>query len=102
VPVKRILAIFFLFIFTLQVMPAKAIGKLMSKAQTEDTGKQTCDCDDDDDAGFVTQYDAIINHAFNCVSFTGPTITMCAANRHYTDDLLSDHVTDIPCPPPNF
>lgn len=48
---KHAVALFFLFIFSFQVLPAKALGKLIAKAQMTEEVKHSCDNGSDDGSG---------------------------------------------------
>ena len=96
---KKLLAIVFLVIFSFQVVPVKALGKLLSKGQTEEEVKKDCDSGDDcDNAG---KYLDLIHHTANTFTATTFMVVDKVAIWHYADVLPVSHVADIPSPPPN-
>lgn len=95
---KRIIAYLCLFIFTLQVLPVREIGKLLCKGQNTEEVHNVDDCgivkEKKDDIFHYTQatYDLASELSFTkkqSVSFT------------QTVHLPDGHVADIPTPPPN-
>ena len=97
---RKLLAILFLLIFSFQVLPVRAIGKLLSKAQqTEEEVKHSCDKDGDGDA---LKYVDLINHSYSTFPARGFIVKDKTINVHYADDLPAAHITEIPSPPPNY
>ncbi len=97
---RKIVAFFFLFIFTFQVLPVKAIGKLIAKGtQTEEVKE-----DGGDDKGLDGK-----DGKFDDLFFYTPSPFTSVANDPVTTlhlfrnstDLTDTHVKDIHCPPPN-
>ena len=98
---RKLLAILFLLVFSLQVLPVKAIGKLLSKQQTEEDVKHSCDNADKDDLNNTGKYLDLIDHSFE--NFTAERFVALnkVAKHCYDDDLPTAHIADIPSPPPN-
>lgn len=100
---KRLLAYFFIIIFSTQALPIKAIGKILAKNQLTEEVKNDCDddADDIDDDGTEFLPDLYLEH--NAFSFSeSPAITgHVSPVMHAEDRLPNSHVLDIVCPPPN-
>ena len=97
---RKFLAIVFLLIFSFQVIPMKAIGKLLSKGQTEEEVKHSCDGKDDcsDDAA---SYVDLIGHSYDTFTVTRLSLKVKIKDWRYTEDLPVAHIAEIPSPPPN-
>lgn len=117
---KQAIALFFLFIFSFQVLPAKALGKLIAKAQMTEEVKHSCDNDNDDDCGssgddskdgkdgkddkdeISEKYNEIFYPyrpiPLHTVSFVPPNKKL---NIWTSEDLIHLFTKDIHCPPPN-
>ena len=98
---RKLLAILFLLVFSIQVLPVKAIGKLLSKGQTEEEVKHSCDGGDNDDMANAGKYLDLIDHSYNSFSAEKFIEQHKVADRHYADDLPMSHISEIPSPPPN-
>ena len=99
---RNLAAIFFLLIFSFQVLPVKAIGKLLSKnTQTEEV-KDDCGSSDDDTPG---SKDPKFNDLFHQYHSATPVGIVAIKKKitiiHGNDDLPKSHVKDVLCPPPN-
>lgn len=117
---KQSVALFFLIIFSFQIVPAKALGKLISKAQMTEEVKSSCDnnCDDDGDCdndaskdskdgkdekdettekynNLIHQDRALTEHTTIAVNTTNKTTFWTS------EDLIHLFTKDIHCPPPN-
>jgi hypothetical protein len=112
--VNRVLAYFFLIIFSFQALPVKAIGKLLSKSQLTEEVKGDCqdtdDTNDTDDSGDLDDYDdgdenplkeMIFDHIANEKFLPYTLILNNSWHHHADDDLPNSHTKDIHCPPPN-
>jgi len=104
--VKRLLAYFFLVIFSFQALPVKAIGKIIAKRQMTEEVKNDCDGDDDasddsKDDDLETLKEACLHKHYN-TAIAGRTLALSTyLYRHGEEDLPNSHVKDIHCPPPN-
>jgi len=98
---KQLLAIMLFFIFAMQVLPVKALGRLLCKAQTEDVSKYSCDSNDDDDAANLVSYPDFIVPVFGQFTVAKTTVTARVTSFRYSATLPQMHVADIPSPPPN-
>jgi hypothetical protein len=102
---RKSLAIIFLVIFSCQVLPLKAIGKLLAKAQTTEEVQHDGGADNPDDCGlkggkfaddfFMLSYDSDI--AANTVYFE----SKISAIIHSADKLPPSWVGDTLSPPPD-
>lgn len=95
---RRFVAFIFLTIFSFQLLPVRAIGKLFAKSQQTEEVKDSCSddsCDDDaiDDFFFFAHSDLAGTYAPE--TFKKPEV-FCA-----DDNLPPSHVGEIVCPPPN-
>ena len=102
---RKLLAIIFLIIFSLQVVPLKGIGKMLCKSQVAG------DMDDDDDGGndlppgkLVKFGDDMNLHATSWDPVTGSAYfeNKILVFSNIDDTLPSVFVADITSPPPNL
>lgn len=119
---KHALALFFLFIFSFQVLPAKALGKLIAKAQMTEEVKQSCDNDSDDNSGCsdddskegkdgkdekekdeaTEKYNDVFHHPRPTSEYvTSFAQSAKQLNIWTSEDLIHLFTKDIHCPPPN-
>jgi hypothetical protein len=80
------------------VLPMRAIGKIIAKGQLTEEVKEDCCNADDSDAGngndmfcLFPEYNSVVSVAEKQAA----TPVFC------NEDLPSDHIKDIHCPPPN-
>jgi len=103
---RNYLAYFFLFVFSFQALPVKAIGRMLAKNQMTEEVKQDCqDLDDDTDDGGYGDGDDLFNdiichHPYDFV-LTPVADRHIITAFHFIDDLPNSHIADIHCPPPN-
>lgn len=123
---RGFIALFFLLVFSFQVLPLKALGKLLARAQMTEEVKHSCEkddcggddtgddgfggCDDDDDAGkdskegkddTIEKYNDIIHHHHSVFRiFTGGA-SHTGLTHPADEDVLHLFIKDIHCPPPN-
>lgn len=101
---RHFAAIFFLLIFSFQILPVRAIGKLLAKNQQTEEVKDDC-CDTDDDSKEDNSKEAKYNDLFH--HYYPPAVTCKAKTQesnaivHRSDALHDCHIKDIHCPPPN-
>ncbi len=107
---RNVAAIFFLLIFSFQVLPIKAIGKLLAKNQMTEEVKQDCSDTDDDNKedskeGKDDNKEGKYNDLFHNIHAATPigdlAIKKKVISNHGSDDLPNSYVEDIICPPPN-
>jgi len=97
---RKVLAIIFLIIFSFQVIPLKAVGKLLVKGQTEEEVKHGCD-DSGDLDGKAGKYNDLIFHSTMNFSSVRTIEKDKSFMEHRSDALPLSHVAEIPSPPPN-
>ena len=98
---RKLLAILFLLVFSMQVLPVKAIGKLLSKGQTEEEVKHSCDGCDKDDLSNGGKFMDLIDHSYENFTTERFVALIKVPKRYYAVDLPIGHIDDIPSPPPN-
>lgn len=121
---RACISLFFLFIFSFQVLPVRALGKMIAKAQMTEEVKGDCDdnadngADDTTDGGGdgdnkdnKTNADKETSigkiedlHLIDVNSVISFSFTLRANNKIALppdDDLIHLFVKDIHCPPPN-
>lgn len=106
---RRWLALLFLLIFSFQVLPFRAKGKLVGKAQTEEEvkngAKDDCgdsgdsDCSDDDP--FSGKFGEWVDHSLPGLDFHYISRIHKVASYIKDDDVRCSYVGDIISPPPN-
>lgn len=95
---RNLLAYFFLIIFSFQVLPMRAIGKIIAKGQlTEEVNEDCCNADDSDTANGNDMICLFSEY----VSIVSPVEVKAATPVFRNEDLPSDLIKDIHCPPPN-
>ena len=99
---RQWLAILFFIIFSLQVLPVKAIGKLMVKAQTEEDAKHNDADDDSDDVPAINYSDIINHHPVFILSAPVYNAQEAIFTEYYKDGILPSYIAEIPSPPPNL
>jgi hypothetical protein len=95
---RNLAAIFLLLIFTFQMLPVKAIGKLMAKGtQTEEVEDDGCD-----DLGVSEKCDEVYLYCsyYEVVFLANPTVSTVFFD--YNQNLTDAHIRDIHSPPPNL
>ncbi len=102
---RRFLALIFLIIFSFQVLPLKAIGKLLAKGQTtEEVQEDGAGIDDFD--GKVVKFQEEQNFASHSNNNLAASVRYfnekLTALIHMAEKLPLVHVTKIPSPPPDF
>lgn len=100
---KTVVAFFFLFIFTFQIVPVRAIGKLIVKGQQTEEVKE--DCSDTDSEDGKDTKDSVCGD-FICSNspslFPAPVLMPAAKMQVQTHEHLPNtYIMDIHCPPPN-
>ena len=101
---RKLLAIFFLTIFSFQVLPLKAIGKLLNSGQnTEEVHSD--DAPEDGAGGKLAKFgdDLLIFHHHTPDLFASRQYfdVKVTAFIHRAESLPSVHVAEIPSPPPD-
>lgn len=100
---KRFIAIIFLMIFSLQVLPVRTLGKMLAKNQLTEEVKEDCGgCDDD--LSDSCKDDSYSNNTYSFDFALAIHIGAGSCNIkdiQFNDDLPNSHVKDIHCPPPN-
>lgn len=100
---KLFLASFFLLIFSFQVMPVKAIGKLLFKqAMTEEIHETECDGDEGNPESEIKKLD----DPYSLSSYMNVSERLLAKYISDISGIIPDHVPkqyipDILTPPPN-
>lgn len=104
---KQFIALFFLFIFTFQVLPARSMARYKVKyKQTAEVKGDSQDCDDDDaekDSKGL-QDDVYVHQPFWQHVHTVSKTTVSFSKRtliHQAEQLPPSWSIDILCPPPN-
>jgi hypothetical protein len=100
---NRLIAILFLLIFSLQVLPVRTMGKLLGKkAQTEEV-KDDCDDSGDDDTFDPEQqkYNNLLHYHTLTFSVTPYSKKKNRQVIHVNDDLPNSHIEEILSPPPD-
>jgi len=104
---KKLLAIFFLLIFSCQVLPVKAIGKILAKNQLTEEVRHDSDNDDlaKDDLGKITKFDDDLfdeHHSFQSMASRMFFDKVLSYIIHQTEALPDDRASDIQSPPPDM
>lgn len=117
---KQLVALFFLIVFSFQVVPVKALGRLIAKAQMTEEVKGSCDSDDDGGCADdntkdskdtkdekekdenAEKYNDLLHyeriHSDQLLAITGPQNKFTLWT---SEDLIHLFTKDIHCPPPN-
>jgi len=102
---RRLLAIFFLIMFSLQVVPVKELGKLLSKSQNTEEVQGDDDVSSNDalNAGVVCYSDMILSrYSFDpvaCSNYIKDRLSLIIRDASL---LPLTHVPAVPAPPPDF
>jgi hypothetical protein len=102
---RRFLALLFLTIFSFQVLPLKAIGKLMDREQTTEEVQQD-DANTDDQGGKVVKFQDDQNidapETYDTAAYIYCFNIKINALMHLADTLPIVPIAEIPSPPPDF
>lgn len=98
---RRFLALIFLLAFTCQMLPVRAISKMLLKGQLTEEVKDN-DVDDDDAGTPDEQYD---RHFFYTIMHQQQVVAVKKVGKiiaiSFNDALPRSFVGEIHCPPPN-
>ncbi len=110
---RPLVALFFLFVFSFQMFPVKALGRLIAKAQMTEEVKQCCDddgsCGDDDcskdgkdgkDDVETLPGDLFLTTVSDIVTSVH-TSSQVTVMPWLSEELIHLYKKDIHCPPPN-
>ncbi len=101
---RHLLAILFLVVFSLQVVPVKSIGKLLCKQGTEEVQGDNSGVDNlGSDATSICYTDIILSrHSFDPVASSLHIAGKVSGIIRHAEELPFAFVNSIPSPPPDI